>query len=79
MHPIDPRYPRHLIDAPLQQSQTQGLHDQDLDVLRLDVRLLRYGAERHRAVVGRAAKDGFGEGAEGDFLGEEVLMGGEER
>ena len=79
LHPIDPRYPRHLVDTPLQQSQTQGLHDQDLDVLRLDVRLLRDGAERHRAVVGRAAKDGLGESAEGDFLGEEVLMGGEQR
>lgn len=79
LHPIDPRYPRHLIDTPLQQSQTQGLHDQDLNVLRLDIGLLRDGAECHRAVVGRAAKDGFGESAEGNFLGEEVLVGGEER
>ena len=75
LHPVDPRYPCHLIDTPLQQPQAQGLHDQDLDVFRLDVRFLRDGAECHRAVVRRAAKDRFRESAEGDLLGEEVLVG----
>ena len=79
MYPVDPRYPCHLIDTPLQQAQAQGLHDQDLDVLRLDVRFLRDGAECHRTVVGRAAEDRFRESTEGDLLGEEVLVGGEER
>lgn len=79
LHPIDPSYSRDLVDTALQQSQAQGLHDQDLNVLWLDVRFLRYGAESHCAVVGRAAEDGFGKSTEGDLLGEKVLVGGEER
>lgn len=78
LDPVDSRNLRHLIDAPLQQAQTQGLHDQDLDFLRLDIGLLADGGKRHGAVVGRAAEDGFGEGGEGDFLVEEGFVGFEE-
>ena len=79
LHPIDPRNLGHLVDTPLQQAQTQRLHDENLNFLRLHVGLAADGGERHGAVVGRAAEDGLGEGGEGDFLVEEGLVGLEQR
>lgn len=79
LHPVDPRHLGHLIDAPLQQAQAQRLHDQDLDLLRLDARLLRDGRERHGAVVRRAPEHRFRQRREGDLLPEEGLVLLEER
>ena len=74
LHPVDPRNLRHLVDTAPQQPQAQRLHDQNLNLLRLHVRLPADGGERHGAVVRRAAEDGFGEGGEGDFLVEEGFV-----
>lgn len=79
LHPVYPCYLSHLIDAALQQAQAQRLHDQDLDLLRLDARLLRDGRERHRAVVRRAPEHRFCQRRKRDLLPEEGLVLLEER
>lgn len=74
LHPVDPRHLRHLVDAAAQQTETERLHDQDFDFLRLDVRLACDGGECHGAVVRRAAEYGLGEGRQADFLPEEGFV-----
>ena len=59
LHPINPRHLGHLVDGPPQQSQAQGLHNQVLDLVRLDLGLLANRPERHRAVVRGPAEHGF--------------------
>lgn len=78
LHPINSRNLRHLIDTTLQQPQTQSLHDQYFNFLRLYICLLADCSKSHGAVVRRPAEHGFGEGGEGDFLVEEGFVGFEE-
>lgn len=79
LHPIDARNLGHLVDAPPQQAQAQRFHDQDLNLLRVDVGLGRDGGEGHGAVVRRAAEDGFRQGGQADLLPQERLALVQER
>ncbi len=74
LHPVDPRNLRNLVDAAFQQSQTQRLHNEYLNLVGLHFGLLRYRLESHRAIMWWPSEDSFCESRQGDFLPEECLV-----
>ena len=77
LDPLDAGDAADLVDAAAQQTQTKGFHDQDLDLVRLHVRLAGDGGEGHGAVVRGPAEDSLGQRGEGDFLVEEFFVRGQ--
>lgn len=74
---LDPCYPRNLcnlIDGSTHKTQAECLHDQVLNLVRLNLGLLGDLCERHGAVVGWAAEDGLGQSGQADLLIQEVLV-----
>ena len=74
LHPVDPRHLCYLVDAPPQQPQTQRLHDENLNLLRLHARLAGDGLKRHGTVVGRPAENSLRERGERYLLPEKGLV-----
>lgn len=59
LDPIDARYLRHLVDGSLDQAQGQSLHDEMLNLVRLDFGLGGNGGKCHGTVVRGATEDGL--------------------
>lgn len=71
LHPVDLSDLADLVDGALEQAQGEGLHDEVLDLLGLDLGFGGDGREGQVAVVRGPTEDHLREGGEGDFLVQE--------
>lgn len=74
---LDPLYPCYLIDlvdCSFQKTQAQGLHDQVLDLVGLNLGFLSNGSKGHGTVVWGTAEDGLSQCGKTDLLVQEHVV-----